>query len=231
MKKERLIAFIIILLLAISLFFPQFIFAKVIKEFLQYGNERVAMDIYNPGYGYYPVVILIHGAAGIDGDRAIRYRGFATDLMNEGFIAINIHYFESKRSNWHRTIIETIDHVKKIRNANKNKIGLIGYSLGGTIAIKVASMDNRVKLLAINAGYMPSGFSKRQAAALPKTLMISGTADTSIETLNQLSAWFEDLGIPFETKINPGMGHSVPMNIFNENWQTIVEFYVRNFKY
>ena len=201
------------------------------KCYLEYDDEKIILDIYNPDSWRCPVVILIHGAAGIEGNRAVRYKGFATDLMNKDIIAINVHYFDTKRRmNWTKTVLETINYSQRIKNADKNKIGLVGYSLGGTIALAVASVDNRVKLLAINAGYMPSGFSKRQAANLPRTLMLSGTEDTSIQTLNQLSTWFKGLGIPFETKINPGMGHSVPMNIFNENWRTIVNFFVRNFK-
>ena len=230
MNKKRSVGFMMIFLLAISLHFPQCIDARVFKEVLQYDNEKVTIDIYSPGAGYRPVAILIHGAAGISGDRAERYKGFATDLMNEGIIAINVHYFESKRPNWLKTIIEAISYAERIPNVKKHKIGLIGYSLGGTIALKVASMDDRVKLLAINAGYMPAGFSKRDAANLPKTFMISGTNDSAINTLNQLSAWFKELNIPFETKINQGMGHSVPMSIFRENWQAIVDFYIRNFK-
>lgn len=173
---------------------------------------------------------MIHGAAGIKGDRAVRYRGFATDLMNEGIIAINVHYFDSKRSNWVNTIVKTIDYAQTILNTDKSKIGLVGYSLGGTIALKVASIDSRVRLLAINAGFLPTGFTKEDAVKLPKTLMISGTKDSSVHTLYKLREWFTELGKLFQTKIDEGFGHTVPIKLFKENWETIVIFFTNEFQ-
>lgn len=204
-------------------------FAEKTTEHLRYADESVTLDIYNPGYNSCSVAILIHGAAGIEGDRAIRYAGFATDLMQKGIIAINAHYFESKQSNWTNTIRETISYAQKIPNADKNRIGLIGYSLGGTLAIKVASTDKRVKLLAISAGFLPTGFAKEDTAHLPKTLMISGDQDAAMHTLHTLSQWFTELGKPFETKIDEGIGHdNIPMDVFNEDWEAIVRFFVNN---
>lgn len=200
------------------------------EYYLKYDNEEVRLDIYNPGLASCPVVILIHGASGIEGDRAVRYRDFATDLMNSGIIAINAHYFQSQKGNWVKTFVKTIDYAESIPNAEKNKIGLVGYSLGGTIALKVAAADDRVKLLALSAGFLPQGFTKEDAARLPKTLMISGSQDSAMNTLDTLSAWFTQLGKPFETKIDEGIGHNnVPMNIFKEDWNAIVIFFTNNF--
>jgi len=61
--------------------------AQITSEYLQYADQRVKLDIYNPGSSSCPVAILIHGAAGIEGDRAERYRNFATDLRKKGIIA------------------------------------------------------------------------------------------------------------------------------------------------
>lgn len=205
------------------------VYAEKSTEYLKYADETVTLDIYNPASYNCPVAILIHGAAGIEGDRAARYAGFATDLMNEGIIAINVHYFDSKKNNWVNTILETISYAQKIPNADKDRIGLIGYSLGGTLALQSASIDSRVKLLAITAGFLPIGFNKENAARLPETLMISGDQDQAIHTLNTLKQWFGELGKPFQIKIDEGVGHgNIPMNIFQEDWETIVRFFVDN---
>lgn len=204
-------------------------FAETSRFNLTYGDETIRLDIYNPQRSYCPVVILIHGAAGIEGDRAERYRGFATDLMDNGFIAINVYYFDTKSKDWVKTIIEAISYAENIPNANKDKIGLVGYSLGGTIGLKVASRDSRVKVLAINAGYLPDGFTKEDAANLPKTFMISGSKDTAMDTLNTLKQWLTDLSKPFQTQINSGLGHDdVPLNVLQENWEAIVRFMKEN---
>jgi dienelactone hydrolase len=211
-----------------ALLFSNFAFAEESIEYLKYSNEKVRLDIYNPELYRIPVVILIHGSAGIEGDRAERYRGFATDIMNKGMIAINVHYFDSGKENWIETIIQTIDYVKNIENADTNRIGIVGYSLGGTIALLVSASDKRVKVLALNAGSLPGGFTIKEAVRLPKTLMICGSNDTAINALNKLEQWFKELGKPFETKINEGLGHDSPPDVFQENWQAIVKFMVDN---
>ncbi len=198
-------------------------------EYLQYADEKVTLDIYNPGGMSRAVAILIHGASGIEGDRATRYKNFAMDLMQKGIIAINVHYFDSKQDNWFDTIRYTIGYVQQISNADMARIGLIGYSLGGTLALKVASFDDRVKLLATASGFLPAGFMKEEALRLPKILMISGDQDPAINTLNTLRQWLAEAGKPVEVKIDKGLGHdNVPMNVFQEDWQTIVQFFVKN---
>ncbi|MDD5070317.1 MAG: dienelactone hydrolase family protein [Candidatus Omnitrophica bacterium] len=200
-------------------------------DHLQFLGQRVRIDVYNPGAGTEkrPVVILIHGAAGIKGDRAVRYKGFAQSLMNRGMIAINVHYFDSQKQNWVKTFIKAIDYAQTIPNADKTKIGVVGYSLGGGIALRVASWDKRVTALVVNSGYLPAGFTKSNAASLPTTYILSGTEDKSINTLYTIQKWFKELGKPFRSKIDQGMGHTIPMNLFNQNWRTIVNFFAQTF--
>jgi dienelactone hydrolase len=218
----------IILILLLCLVFVSKSFGAEI-HILEYGNEKVQLDIYNAGRARSPVVILIHGAAGIKGDRAVRYKGFATDLMKEGIIAINVHYFDSNKRNWVKTIIKTIDYAQTINNADRAKIGLVGYSLGGTLALQAASRDERVKLLVINAGYLPWGFTKKDARRLPETYALAGTADSAIDTLRALKEWFAEMNKPFKAKIDEGYGHSIPISLFQENWKSIVLFLVERF--
>jgi len=199
-------------------------------DYLGFGQEVVRIDVYNPGYGNRPAVILIHGATGIGGDRAVRYEKFATDLRTSGIIAINVHYFNSTRENWLLSIKHAITYAQEIPNSNRNKIGLIGYSLGGGLALKVASLDDRVKLLAVVAGSLPGGFSRQDARRLPKTLMICGDQDPAFSSLNTLKTWFTEMGKPIETKIDKGIGHdNIPMDVFNEDWERVVEFCKKGF--
>jgi len=198
-------------------------------DYIDSNGQRVQIDIYNPGYRSCPAVVLIHGASGIDGDRGIRYRGFAMDLKSKGMVAINVHYFDSAEQNWATTFLQAISYAQHIPNVDKNKIGLVGYSLGGTLALYVASCDPRIKALAICAGYMPGGFTKADAARLPKTLMISGSEDSAMDTLNQIQAWFTELGKTMETRIDKGVGHdNIPLGVFQEDWNTIAAFLQKN---
>lgn len=221
MKKSFFLFSILILLFSGSVSY-----AEKRQEYLKYWNESVKLDIYDPGFSGCAVVILLHGSAGIEGDRATRYESFATDLMEKGIMAINVHYFDSAQVNWTNTILQTINYVNKIPNADPKRIGLVGYSLGGTLALGAASIDNRVKLLVLNAPYLPVGFSKESAAALPKTLIISGDQDQAINSLETLTGWLGELGKPFWTKINKGFGHdNIPLDVFQEDWDAAVRFF------
>ncbi len=198
-------------------------------HYLSYASEKVKLDIYHPGKDQCPIAILIHGAAGIEGERAQRYRDFASDLMKQGIIAINVHYFDSDEYNWIETIVQTINYAQTLPNADPSKIALIGYSLGGTIALVAASDDDRVSLLVINSGYLPAGFDKEKARKLPPTYILAGTEDKAIETLKALQSWLAEFGIPMRTLINQGYGHAVPVEMFNQNWKSIVAFVSQSF--
>lgn len=228
MEKKRLVG-IITLILSLCFLTPSF--AGKSREYLKYGEEQVRLDIYNPGNFNYPVVILIHGAAGIEGDRADRYARFATDLMKKGIIAINVYYFDSRTENWLQTIIQTINYIENIPHADKDRIGIVGYSLGGTIALKVASIDSRVKALAINSSFLPAGFTKEDAVNLPETLIICGTRHKAIHNSNELKQWFTELDSPFQMRINKGVAHgNVPTSVFQKDQHTVVRFFRKIFR-
>jgi acetyl esterase/lipase len=75
-------------------------------DYLLYDGQKVRVDVYNPGGDTSPVVIVLHGSAGIEGDRASRYRNLGAIFMNNGIIAINIHYFETKNADFKRPLLK-----------------------------------------------------------------------------------------------------------------------------
>lgn len=199
------------------------------RQILQYDTRHekvtVRLDVYNPGYKNAPVIILIHGSAGIEKNgRDERYQKFATDLMEDDFIAINVYYFDSHRNKWIQTIIETISFAQSIADADPERIGLVGYSLGGSIGLSVASRDARVKALAVESGSLPGGFGIEQARHLPATYMSSGDREASFKTLQALKEWLREADQIFESHIDKGLGHSVPMPLFWKNWGRIRDF-------
>jgi dienelactone hydrolase len=198
-------------------------------QYLEYDGEKVQIDIYNPGLKGCPAVILIHGAAGITGDRAERYKNFAMSLKKKGIIAINIHYFDC-RGDKAFAVRKAVDFAQTIPNTDTESIGMVGYSAGGTLALIAASRDNRIKALAISAGYMPAGFGKQDAARLPKTYFISGSEDSAMQTLAALENWFKELGKEFKSRVNKGVGHTSTQEIFDADWDTIVSYFVKNLK-
>ncbi|MFH1360356.1 MAG: dienelactone hydrolase family protein [Candidatus Omnitrophota bacterium] len=205
--------------------------ARSIKTgYLNFRNQRVQLDIYNPGTKNRPVLIILHGIEGIEGEQGVRYFQLASDLMSRGFIVINVHYGQSQPTLWTETVIKTIGFAQVIPNADKGRIGLVGYSVGGALALEAASLDERVKLLVIHSGYMPQGFSQEQADRLPHTLMICGDQDPVIQSLAQLQKWLVDLKKPLEAYINKGYSYNnMPSKVWSENQATIATFFIQNF--
>jgi predicted esterase len=107
---------------------------------------------------------------------------------------------------------------------------LAGYSSGGTLAISVASHDRRIKLLALQAGFLPPGFSQIDASYLPRTFMVSGSKDSAMDTLTALSGWFKELNKPFDAKIHDGIGHdNIPLTVMEDDQRAMVSFFNNNF--
>lgn len=203
--------------------------AGISRQSVRSGASDVRLDVYNSGRPGAPVVILLHGSAGIeDPERRERYQRFATDLMVDGFVAINVYYFDSPQMLWENTIRRTIDFAQSIRNADSEKIGLVGYSLGGILAISVAAKDRRVKALAINAGHLPDRFGKKQAEKMPPVIFLSGDQDEALASLTRLRDWYVEMGKHFEYRISAGQGHvAASWEAFWEEWAYLRVFLYR----
>lgn len=205
---------------------------------LKYAGENIRLDIYDPGGSSRPVVLLILGAPAGQTDTALGGPDFAQDLKRKGIIAINVQYLDSKgdskgRFDRHvRAVVEAAKHARSIRNANAGNIALVGYFYGGDIALKAASLDTKIKALAVNGASLHAGFGKENAAFLPtRTLIICGSKDPALRTANLLGSWFAQLGKPFERKINNGIGRdNITIKVFQEDWNIIVKFLMNSLK-
>jgi len=198
-------------------------------RFLEYSGERVQFDVYDPGLSGGPAAILIHGSAGITGDRAERYRRFAMDLAGRGILAVNVHYFDSPRQQWVQTILETIRYLPQIAKVDENRIALIGYSLGGSLAVEASLKSEAVKVLVVKAGALPRNFSKGHVRQLPRKIyMACGTKDFCYPSLQTLTEWTRGTGISLTTDIRPGAGHAVPLHVFWEEWRRVVDYVAEN---
>jgi len=73
-----------------------------------------------------------------------------------------------------------LDFLSTLREVDRGRMGLVGYSFGGLVALPVAIKDNRIKQLAlISPALKEAGWAQLKEYALPKLILI-GDADTSI---------------------------------------------------
>lgn len=175
-------------------------------------QEKVYAYLYKPKSNNRknPAMLALHstGAEGkriIDGETAKKDREYAKELAERGYVVISPDYpgfgeskdydFNSDRyvSGTMKGIFNHMACVSLLQTFNyvdKNKIGVIGHSLGGHNAIFVAAFDPRVKVVVSSCGW---------------TLMDYYNAGEKVTTAHggRLGAWAQDTYMPLiKTKYN-----------------------------
>ncbi len=109
-----------------------------------------------------PVVLLLHGTGSQKDEVGDQYKNLAKELAEKGIASLRIDFAgtgDSKQDYSKYTITgaisdanASINYLEKVCGIDKNKIGVVGYSQGGTVAIQVASYNDKVKALCTWAG-------------------------------------------------------------------------------
>jgi esterase/lipase len=175
-------------------------------------SERVYAYLYKPltANGKMPAVLALHstGEGGkriIDDDTPKKDRGYAKELAEKGYVVIAPDYpgfgellnydFDNDRyvSGTMKGIynhISCVDLLQSLNYVDKDKIGVIGHSLGGHNSIFVAAFDPRIKVVVTSCGW---------------TLMDYYNAGEKVAKLygGRLGPWAQDKYMPFiKTKYN-----------------------------
>jgi dienelactone hydrolase len=180
------------------------------------GHPITIESFLPPGGGPFPAVIALHGSGGI--------RTWAADparlLAGRGFAVFVLHYFERTgtawadertiRQNfpaWMKTIGDAVTYTTQQPQVAAHRIGLLGFSLGGYLALAVASLDPRVKAVVEYFGGMPEELANFER--MPPTLILHGDADpvVPVSEAYKLQQLFDRARAPYEIKIYAGEGH------------------------
>lgn len=214
---------------ALSTFSPDVVFAgsadliKVVSAGEQVISSRYAAKRIGPR----PSVILLHGTRGFE-LKLSAYERYANALTAEGIDAYFVHFYTSADSEklkalnskedreaydmeryvaWAERVSSVITTILE-RNDSSNRIGLLGFSLGGFVAAATAALDGRVAALAVLYGGMPSKIVP-QVKHMPPVIELHGEADRNVPlaTGEALVALTKVVGAPAEQVTYPGKGH------------------------
>ena len=120
-----------------------------------------------------------------------------------------------------------LDFVSSAPKIDDEKIGLVGYSFGGGVALPVALEDERVNLLTLVAPALSgSGWEQLQQYTRPKLLVI-GEAD-SVVLSEELRQHIKDAADPGQYQIIPGADHFWT-GYENELAQKVSQFFTDGF--
>lgn len=170
--------------------------------------------------GKAPGVLVIHEILGLtDGIRAVADR-----LAHAGYVALAVDLFagQSRAVCMARMLaggfLDPLDHqgVRDTRRAlevlgdllgvDPNRLGAIGFCLGGTLAVAMACTDGRVKAVAPYYGFGP-----RPLEAMRRSCPVVGSfpeRDVTVRAGRAMEAELAAAGIPHDIKVYPGARHS-----------------------
>jgi carboxymethylenebutenolidase len=166
-----------------------------------------------------PAVLILHGADGMM--RAENYRLGAQALAAAGFHVVLIRYFDrtgGARANWSsfredaprwlETVRDAVTYVSAKSDVDRDRIGVVGFSLGASLALAAAGEDARIKAVVDVFGPMPAGADK--AERIPPVLILHGARDRTVpvEHAHRIEALLKARRVPHEIKIYPDQGHA-----------------------
>src|SRR5437764_1504468 len=145
------------------------------------NGRAVALTRYAaPGEAPRSAVLILHGVSGFDANREA-YVGLALELARNGIDAYLVSYYAPGASRscycfdvWAATIADVTSAI--LRRPEARRVGLLGFSLGGGVAVTSAH-DPRVAALVVFYGFNPN---TARRARLPPLLVLHGDADDNV---------------------------------------------------
>ncbi len=101
-----------------------------------------------------------------------------------------------------------IGFVATQADTDPRRIGLVGFSGGGFVAVGTAGLDERIGAVVVIYGGMPSALSEK-IKRLPPTLILHGDADTVVPVAQArtLERFLREHSVEHMIKIYPGVQH------------------------
>ncbi|HKM49087.1 MAG TPA: dienelactone hydrolase family protein [Terriglobales bacterium] len=185
----------------------------------QSGVKPIRLAAYVPEISVTPLpaVVALHGAGG----NVSGMERYASALAAQGFAVYVLHYFDRTGTGsadkptimrnfplWMKTLWDAISFVETQPEVDRERLALLGFSLGAYLSLANSAIDPRVKAVVEFFGGMPREMHLFMRRLCP-VLILHGEADQTIpvEEAYQLQKLLEKKGIPYEIKIYPGAGH------------------------
>ena len=166
------------------------------------GTKKHQIDWYaaKSGTAKRPAVVILHGIDGMSGESGAEIGKFAEQIAGEGFLVFVPYYFDAddgadsfpieelflrrapRLGSYPARIAAAVDHVLKQPDCD-GRLGLVGFSLGGGLAIGYAESVavGKVKALVDYFGYISDPKYFLNADRLPPTLILHNKADPIVK--------------------------------------------------
>jgi carboxymethylenebutenolidase len=208
------------------------------------GGKVIHMDRFEPpGRGRHPAILLLHGAGGHQANQEW-LQSRTRELVDQGYAVFFPHYFDRTNTStanpltvfknlgvWKATVREAISSVAADPRVKPDRIGVLGLSLGGIVALAAATEDSRVKVVVEQSGRFLAPYDFR-ASKMPPVLILHGAEDNvvSVSQAYRLRDVLKRNGRPYEIQVYPGQGHGFHGDAVQDSSQRMVRFFGRYLK-
>ncbi|MGE5321439.1 MAG: alpha/beta hydrolase family protein [Actinomycetota bacterium] len=182
------------------------------------GEKEIRLEHYASAKpGLRPAILLVHGSGGPMGG----IDPFARQAAGMGVHVFVVHYFDRTGHTWVspgvirdffvpwlETLRDAVNFIVTQPGIDVERIGLLGFSLGGFLSLALATQEPRIAAVAELFGGLPEHFMQ-EAGKLPPVLILHGRRDTVVPPAEaeKLEAVLKRHQIPFEIKIYSDQGH------------------------
>jgi dienelactone hydrolase len=175
------------------------------------SQEGPSQTVYLPATGNGPIIMVLSGATG-----PRLYDPFAAALAKDGYYVVLLDGTDVRRNAKGDEILRrAIGRAQKQPNANPGKVGVVGFSLGGGMALSRAT--EMPELVAVVVVYYPSTSFVSDPGDLVRrlrvpTLMLAGEQDRYnncclIETARAIETAAKERQSTFTLVSDPSAGH------------------------
>jgi carboxymethylenebutenolidase len=172
------------------------------------------------GAGPFPALVVVHEAFGLNDDM----RGIARRFAGEGYVALAVDLFSGRNivvcmlRMFGGMMLRSLDHggVRDLKGAldwlgtqpgvDAQRVGAVGYCMGGSLAIALSCADRRLKAIAPYYAMNP-----RPLDAVARACPVVGSypdPDFTTKAGRALDSELDKYNIPHDIKIYPGAKHS-----------------------
>ncbi len=190
------------------------------------GHATVELEQYEPpaspaaSQGH-PGILILHGSGGAGSYWLDR---FAPALAAFGVAAYAPHYLQKTGAQratpemildgkhfpeWLAAIRDGVSYIAERPGIDPRRIGVLGVSLGGYLAVALGIDDRRVRAIIELSGGLPPGWEARISRAMAPVLILHGAADpvVPVSEAYRLEQALKQHGVVCESEVYPQEGH------------------------
>ncbi len=187
-------------------------------------GTAIQVEIFHPtGASNGGVIVVAHGSDGMNEPWAAMIRDYATDLAAKGLTVLIPHYFETTGTVpgprvfaefadnlqfWEKAVSDTIGHGKMLFGIVASRVGLLGFSLGGHLCLRLRESANALVEFFAPELLELGGIGAAHIPALPVQIH-HGAADVLVPFANtqSIAAALKLEGAVVEVFSYDGAGH------------------------